>query len=157
MPKNFNQRLGQMSAEMPALLRLSVNQTSSSCATRASTVQVLVSGLNGSSKMVALPDSGADLTAADIEMLPRLGENVENLLKPSNKQTSAIDGSHLKAIGQLPVTITLGKTSVEDCSPCFSIHTGRNASLLENFERFVNSTTELSLSDSEYLQRETEK
>ena len=114
MPKNFNQRLGQMSAEMPALLRLSVNQTSNSCATRAPTVQVLVSGLNGSSKMVALPDSGADLTAADVEMLPRLGENVENLLKPSNKQTSAVDGSHLKAIGQLPVTITLGKTSVED-------------------------------------------
>ena len=79
-----------------------------------------MTGLNGSKSLEALLDSGADLTAADVSILPMLGEDVENLLKPSGGETSSVDGSSLREIGQLPVSITLGETTVEDKIHTFS-------------------------------------
>ena len=73
-----------------------------------------MTGLNGSKSLNALPGSGADLTAADVNILPMLVEDVENLLKPSGGEMSSINGSTLREIGQLPISITLGETTVED-------------------------------------------
>ena len=91
---------------------------------KASTVYVSAFGRNGSSEIRALPDSGAEVTAADVKILPLL-EVVDNLLEPTHLETSSVDGSSLQAIGQLPLTITLGETEVEDMIQIFpSIHGG---------------------------------
>ena len=60
-----------------------------------------------------LPDSGADLTAADVNILSELNKYVENL-QPSYGETSSVDGSSLREIGQLLVKITLGETTEKD-------------------------------------------
>ena len=78
------------------------------------TIDLVVTGLNASKSFETLPDSGADLTATDVNILLMLGEDVEDLLKPSGGETSSVDGSSLREIGQLPVSITLGETTVED-------------------------------------------
>jgi len=105
------QKLGRLSANDNKLLRVEHSLRS---VNKAPTVKVVVTGLNGSNSLEALPDSGADLTAADVNILSQLGEDIENLLQPSCGETSSVDGSSLREIGQLPVTITLGETSVED-------------------------------------------
>ena len=83
-------------------------------ANKAPTIDVLVTGFNGLKILEALPDSGADLTAADVNILSELNEYVENLLQPSHGETSSVDGSSLREIGQLPVKITLGETTVKN-------------------------------------------
>ena len=105
------QQLGRLSTQGGNLMRV---KNSLRSINKAPTVNVVVTGLNGSKSLEALPDSGADLTAADVNILPMLGEDVENLLKPSCGETSSVDGSSLREIGQLPVSITLGETTVED-------------------------------------------
>ena len=52
-----------------------------------------MTGLNGSKSLEALPDSGADLTAADINILSMLGEDLKNLLKPPCRETSSVEGT----------------------------------------------------------------
>ena len=80
---------------------------------------VSVSGRNGSSEIRALPDSGVEVTAADVKILPLFGKNVDNLLEPTHLKTSSVDGSPLQANGQLPVAITLGETEVKDMIQIF--------------------------------------
>ena len=88
------------------------------------TINIVVTGLNGSKSLEALPDSGAGSTSADVNILPMLGEDVENLLKPSGGETSLVDGTFLREIGQLPVSITLGETTVEDTIYIFPLIPG---------------------------------
>ena len=61
---------------------------------KAPKVNVLVKGYNGSAQLSVLPDSGADISAADETILVKLGENVDNLL-PSNQKAYSVDGSSL--------------------------------------------------------------
>ena len=104
-------KLGRISANDNRLMRVKHSVRS---VNKAPTIDVLVTGLNGSKILEALPDSGADLTAADVNILSELNEYVENLLQPSHGDTSSVDGSSLREIGQLPVKITLGETTVDD-------------------------------------------
>ena len=78
-----------------------------------------MTGLNGSKILKALPDSGADLTSGDVNILSELNEYVENLLQPSHGERSSAVGSSLREIGQLLVKITLGETTVEDVIHAF--------------------------------------
>ena len=104
-------RLGRILANDNRLLRVEHSLRS---VNKAPAVDVLVTGLNGSKILQALPDSGADLTAADVNILFELNEYVESLLQPSHGETSSVDGSSLREIGQLPVKITLGETTLKD-------------------------------------------
>ena len=102
---------GRISANDNKLIRV---ERSVRSVNKAPTTDVLVTGLNGSKILEALPDSGADLTAADVNILSELNEYVENLLQPSHGETSSVDGSFLREIGKLPVKITLGETTVDE-------------------------------------------
>ena len=48
-----------------------------------------------------------------------LNEDVNNFLPPPASSTSSVDGSPLKALGQMAVSISLGDTTVEDTVPVF--------------------------------------
>ena len=76
-------------------------------ACRAPTVTVDFSTPNGTCTIAALPDTGADISAAGPDFLQSLGENVSNLLPPTDQPKSA-DGSPMKCLGQLPVTVAIG-------------------------------------------------
>ena len=76
-------------------------------ACRAPTVTVDFSTPNGTCTIAALPDTGADISAAGPNFLQSLGENVSNLLPPTDQPKSA-DGSPMKCLGQLPVTVAIG-------------------------------------------------
>ena len=70
---------------------------------KASKVSVLVQGRNGSAQLKSLPDSGADISAADKTILIKLGEHVDNLLPSRENHAYSVDA--WKLIGQLHVTI----------------------------------------------------
>ena len=61
----------------------------------------------------ALPDTGADVSVAGLQLLDDMGEFPENLLPP-DEHPKAANGEVIKSIGVLPVHITLGDTTVED-------------------------------------------
>ena len=78
--------INHISVDKPTLWKMSKSQSSD---LKAPTVCDNVSGRNGSSKIRALLDSGAEVTAADaLKILPFLGEDVENLLEPTHLETS---------------------------------------------------------------------
>ena len=67
-------------------------------ASRAPTVQANISPPNGTCTIVALPDTGADISAAGLNFLESLGEPLSNLLPPTDQPKSA-DGSPMKCLG----------------------------------------------------------
>ena len=73
----------------------------------APTVHVELLSLNGQASVQVLPDSGADISVAGRALLSHLHEHPDNLL-PSNVTPHAVNGSLMRPIGRLPVTITLG-------------------------------------------------
>ena len=66
-----------------------------------------------------LPDTGADITAADVKVLKLLGEDINNLLPPVSGPTSSVDGSPLKSLGQLPILISFGEITVNETVQIF--------------------------------------
>ena len=86
---------------------------------RTPTVDVLVQGPNGFKNLTVLPDSGADITAADVKTLQQIGEDVNNLLPSRNKPAFSVDGSALHSLGQMTVTITLGDVTTEEALHVF--------------------------------------
>ena len=54
----------------------------------------------------ALPDSRANISAAESEILGQLGERADNLL-PSMMIPGVINGTRMKSVGRLPVILTL--------------------------------------------------
>ena len=80
----------------------------------APTVVVHIQSTNGSCKIQALPDSGADITAAGPQILKSLGEHTSNLLS-SDITSQAANGQKMKPLGNLPITFQLqGQTHRED-------------------------------------------
>ena len=79
----------------------------------APTINVHVSALNGSAPMVALPDSGADISVAGPDTVTALGDHCQNLL-PSDMTPRGVTGHRMMPLGQIPVTITLGAVTYTD-------------------------------------------
>ena len=86
---------------------------------RTPTVDVLVQGPNGSKNLTVLPDSGADITAADVKTLTQIGEDVNNLLPPRKEPAVSVDGSAMHSLGQMTVKIILGDVSTEEALHVF--------------------------------------
>ena len=79
----------------------------------APTINVHVSALNGIAPMVALPDSGADISVAGPDTVTALGDHCHNLL-PSDMAPRRVTGHRMMPLGQIPVTITLGAVTYTD-------------------------------------------
>ena len=80
----------------------------------APSIDVVMSSLNGQATVRVLPDSGADLSVASELLLNFLREHPDNLL-PSNITPSAVNGTRMRPIGRVPVTLSLdGREFVED-------------------------------------------
>ena len=75
--------------------------------TRAPTINVHISSLNGATEVETLPDSGADISAAGRAILSQLGEHELNLL-PSQMIPRAVNGTRMHPVGRLPITLRLG-------------------------------------------------
>lgn len=89
-------------------------------------IDVNISCLNGQASVSVLPDSGADISVAGMSLLHNLSEHPDNLL-PSSITSRAVNGSVMRPIGKLPVTLSLGpKTCTED----FHIYPDVNGSLI---------------------------
>ena len=86
---------------------------------RAPTISATITSLNGSATLNVLPDTGADITAADLKVLKLLGEDINNLLPPVSGPTSSADGSPLKSLGQLPISISFGEITVNETVQIF--------------------------------------
>ena len=85
----------------------------------APTVEVSVRGSNGDATLNVLPDSGADITAAEVHILAQLGEHVGNILPSTHKTAYSVDGSTLQSLGQMTIQITLGEITVTDTFQVF--------------------------------------
>lgn len=72
----------------------------------APTITVNITSCNGSVSTQALPDSGADISAAGKAILSLLNEHVSNLLA-SNIIPKAVNGTKVHPVGKLPVTFKL--------------------------------------------------
>ena len=83
------------------------------------TVDVLVQGPNGFKNLTIHPDSGADITAADVKALQQIVEDVNNLLPSRNEPACSLRGSELHSLGQMTVTITLDDFSTEEALHVF--------------------------------------
>ena len=70
-------------------------------------VKVLVTSANGSCELQALPDSGADISAAGKETLQTLNEHVNSLIT-SRVIHKAANGMKMYPLGKIPVKIQLG-------------------------------------------------
>ena len=80
----------------------------------APTIKVHISNPNGTANVKALPDSGADISVAGIEVIELLGDHRDNLL-PSRVTPRTVSGHKMCPMGRLPVTITLeGATQTDD-------------------------------------------
>ena len=79
----------------------------------APTIEVHFSTLNGSATLMALPDSGADISVAGLRAVQQLGDHKDNLL-PSGITPKTVSGHNLLPVGRLPVNITLGDTTYKD-------------------------------------------
>ena len=72
----------------------------------APTIVVNICSANGSNTTEALPDSGADISAASTKALHDLNEHIDNLLPP-NVIPKAANGTQMHPIGQLPISFNL--------------------------------------------------
>ena len=80
----------------------------------APTVNVYILSINGLCKTQALPDSGADISAAGPQLLQSLGEHTLNLLS-LDITPQAANGHKMQPIGKLPITFQLqGRSHSED-------------------------------------------
>ena len=80
----------------------------------APSIDVSMSSLNGQATVRVLLDSGADVSVAGELLLSFLREHPDNLL-PSNITPSAVNGTRMRPIGRVPVTLSLdGREFVED-------------------------------------------
>ena len=80
----------------------------------APSVNVHILSINGSCKTQALPDSGADISAAGPQLLKSLGEHALNLLS-SDITPQAANGHKMQPLGKLPITFQLqGRSRSED-------------------------------------------
>jgi len=79
----------------------------------APTVIVHISSSTGTKAVEVLPDSGADISAAGQETLGILGQHVNNLL-PSQISPRAVNGTYMKPLGKVPVTIRLEGRQYKD-------------------------------------------
>ena len=86
---------------------------------RTPTVDVLVQGPNGSKNLAVLPDSGADITAANVKTLRQIGEDVNNLLPARKEPAVSVDESVMHSLDQMTVRITLGDISTEEALHVF--------------------------------------
>lgn len=80
----------------------------------APTITIRILSINGSCDTLALPDSGADISAAGPKLLKLLSEHPLNLL-PSEVNPRTADGHTMQPMGRLPVTFHLqGRQHKED-------------------------------------------
>ena len=80
----------------------------------APTISIRILSVNGTCDTPALPDSGADISAARPKLLRLLGEHPFNLL-PSQVNPCTADGHKMQPMGKLPVTFHLqGRQHKED-------------------------------------------
>ena len=64
--------------------------------------------------MHALPDSGADITAANTSTLTALGDCIDNLVPSPLMNAYSVDGSTFQALGQMTISVTMGDVTVND-------------------------------------------
>ena len=81
---------------------------------KAPKISLFVEGHSVSAQLNVLPDSGANISAADEFVLTKLGEHIDNLLPPNQHQEYSIGGSILQLIGQTNFKITLGDVTIEN-------------------------------------------
>ena len=80
----------------------------------APTLSIRILSTNGSCEIQALPDSGADISAAEPQLLHSLSEHTLNLL-PSKVTPHTANGHKMQPLGRLPVTFQLqGRNYSED-------------------------------------------
>ena len=80
----------------------------------APTIEVCICSANGSCDTLALPDSGADISAAGPQLLQLLKEHPLNLL-PSEIIPRTADGHSMQPMGKIPITFHLqGRQHKED-------------------------------------------
>lgn len=79
---------------------------------RAPTVTVSVTSLNGQAEVVALPDTGADISAAGIQFLQALGEDTANLWPTVIEEAQAANGQPMTALGRMSVDLRLGTSCI---------------------------------------------
>ena len=80
---------------------------------RAPTIGVHISSLNGSTDLEVLPDLGADISVAGLSTLKWLQEHGDNLL-PSGITPHAVNGTSMRPMGRIPVTLQLKGISYEE-------------------------------------------
>ena len=79
----------------------------------APTIKAYFSTPNGSALLTALPDSGADVSVAGIDIIKQLGDHKDNLL-PSHITPRTVSGHKMSPIGKLPVDITIRNSTYRD-------------------------------------------
>ncbi|KAF0304935.1 hypothetical protein FJT64_023310 [Amphibalanus amphitrite] len=63
--------------------------------------------------VLALPDTGADICVGGLDFLKEMDEYLENLLPPEQHPRTA-NGETVKSLGVLPVSLNLGRVSVQE-------------------------------------------
>ena len=76
-------------------------------------ITINITSLNGSTSVAVLPDSGADISAAGEAILHHLNEHVDNL-HPSTIVPKAANGTEMRPMGKLPVSLKLGSKEFTD-------------------------------------------
>ena len=79
----------------------------------APTIKAHLSTPNGSALLTALPDSGADVSVAGLNVIEQLSDHKDNLL-PSQVTPRTVSGHRMYPIGKLPVKITVGNSTYKD-------------------------------------------
>ena len=79
----------------------------------APTIVVQISSSTGTKEVKVLPDSGADISAAGQDVMKHLGQHMNNLL-PSKICPRTVNGSHMRPLGKIPITIQLRDRRYED-------------------------------------------
>ena len=81
--------------------------------THAPTVDVLVTSATGQTVQVkAIPDTGADISAAGPGFIDLLNGSLEELA-PTTERPESADGSPMRVLGSISVTLTIGEHSVQ--------------------------------------------
>ena len=79
----------------------------------APTITVKMTSSSGSTPVTVLPDSGADISAAGQAIVGILGHQLGNLI-PSEINPRAVNGTCMKPLGKIPVTISLQGRAYRD-------------------------------------------
>ena len=114
-PPKSSQPLANV-VSVPELMAANITPGVSVCDSgieHAPTIVVHIQSLNGAASLRVLPDSGADISVAGVTILSHVNELQGNLL-PSNLHPRAVNGTSMKPIGRLPVTLTLEGVSYEE-------------------------------------------